>query len=92
MIRAGICLDCAVAVSEQILQYREPTLIPINIPKCSGSCREAIEYYLANPLAWKLKLDPTFGCDGTARQSKPRNFDSASACIAGGESKKRFRH
>jgi hypothetical protein len=92
MIRAGVCLDCAVPVYEQILQHRELGFIMIKIPPCTGSCYEAIEHYLANPMAWKLKLDPPFGCAGTARHAKPRNFDSASACIAGGDSKKRFRH
>jgi hypothetical protein len=92
MVRAGVCLDCAVPVYEQIMQHAEPGKIPIETQPCSGSCYEAIEHYLADPLVWRLKPDPIFGCGGKARQAKPQNSGSASVCLRGDASKKQFRH
>jgi len=85
MVRAGVCLHCAVLVYEQIMQHCEPGLIPIDIQPCSDSCYDAIRHYLADPLVWKLKPDPFF-VGGEAIQAKPRN------CLLGDHSKKRFRH
>jgi hypothetical protein len=83
MIRAGVCLDCAVPVYEQIMQHRGAGEIPIQIQPCSGSCYEAIEHYLADPMVWRLKPDPR---GGKARQAKLQN------CLRGDASKKRFRN
>ena len=96
MVRAGVCLDCAVVVYEQIMRHREPGKIPIDIQPCSGGCYEAIQHYLADPMVWKLgklKPDPlSFGCSKKARQAKSQNSGSALACLRGDSSKKRFRH
>jgi hypothetical protein len=48
LVRAGACLDCAGAIQAQVEQMTEPGTIMA--PACSGSCREAIEQFFADPL------------------------------------------
>jgi hypothetical protein len=89
MVRAGVCLDCAIVVHEQALDHLgEPGLVESQL--CSGSCHEAFQYYLADPTVWRtreLKPDPlSFECGGKGRQDKPQN------CLRVGALKKRFRH
>jgi hypothetical protein len=97
LVRAGVCLDCAIAVHEQALeQLGGPGESETLAQLCSGSCYEAFQYYLADPTVWRvgeLKPSPlSFRCGRKARQAKPQNSGSASACLRGGDSKKRFRH
>jgi hypothetical protein len=88
MVRAGVCLDCAVAVHEQALEHLgRPGLCEAQL--CSESCYEAFQVYQADPTVWRvgeLKPDPLFGSGGKGRQAKPQN------CVQGDASKKRFRH
>jgi hypothetical protein len=87
MVRAGVCLDCAIAIHEQVLeQLGKPGLVQAQL--CSGSCREAFQYYLTDPkVVGELKPDPlSFECGGKVRQAKPQN------CLRGDAAKKRFRH
>jgi len=88
MVRAGVCLDCAITVHEQALEHLgRPGLCEAQL--CSESCYDAFEDYLADPTVWRvgeLKPDPLFGCGGKGRQAKPQN------CLRGDASKKRFRH
>ena len=64
MVRAGVCLDCAITVHEQALEHLgRPGLCEAQL--CSESCYDAFEDYLADPTVWRvgeLKPDPLFGC------------------------------
>jgi hypothetical protein len=43
LIRAGVCINCAVKVHAQIRQMAEPG--ELTVEPCSGACREALEQY-----------------------------------------------
>ena len=58
LVRAGVCLDCAVAVHEQALEQQDGPSDEFQFQLHCGSCAEAFVHYL---------------CGGKARQAKPQN-------------------
>jgi hypothetical protein len=79
LVRAGVCLDCAVAVHEQALEHLgKPGLAKARL--CSGSCYEAFQVYEADPTVWRAresKPGPLFGCGGKVRKSQIAEYEAA---------------
>ena len=72
MVRAGVCLDCAIALYEQALEHlgrpgRWEALL------CSESCCDAFKDWRVG----ELKPDPLFGCGGKADKPNRRIVSKA---------------